>query len=319
MANPEHLAILEQGVEVWNQWREENPDIEVQIYEADLKFKDFRGVNFNGLDLSFTNLLGCKLNRADFSEANLLATDFTGAFLSNAKFRRARLSGTRFIESGLEEADFWESTFSSTIVIGSDMSEAIGLESCSHFGPSFVDHTTLAQSGDLPIEFLRGCGLPDFIIDNIDLLHGDAIQFYSCFISYSSKDEAFARQLYADLQNNGVRCWFAPEDMRIGDRIRYAIDEAIRLREKLLLVLSATATESAWVEAEVETALEEERERNTTVLFPIRIDDAVMDTSKPWARQLKNTRHIGDFRDWKNHDDYQTAFERLLQDLKNSA
>jgi hypothetical protein len=27
MINPEHLAILKQGVEIWNKWREENPDI----------------------------------------------------------------------------------------------------------------------------------------------------------------------------------------------------------------------------------------------------------------------------------------------------
>ncbi len=26
MANPEHLGILKQGVEVWNQWREENQE-----------------------------------------------------------------------------------------------------------------------------------------------------------------------------------------------------------------------------------------------------------------------------------------------------
>ena len=26
MANPEHLEILKQGVDVWNKWREENPE-----------------------------------------------------------------------------------------------------------------------------------------------------------------------------------------------------------------------------------------------------------------------------------------------------
>ena len=27
MANPEHVEILKQGVDVWNRWREENPEI----------------------------------------------------------------------------------------------------------------------------------------------------------------------------------------------------------------------------------------------------------------------------------------------------
>ncbi len=27
MANPEHLAILKQGVEQWNKWKKEHPDV----------------------------------------------------------------------------------------------------------------------------------------------------------------------------------------------------------------------------------------------------------------------------------------------------
>ena len=37
---------------------------------------------------------------------------------------------------------------------------------------------------------------------------------------YSSQDQAFAERLHADLQSKGVHCWFAPEDMKIGDKIR---------------------------------------------------------------------------------------------------
>jgi TIR domain len=49
-------------------------------------------------------------------------------------------------------------------------------------------------------------------------------QFYSCFISYSSKDQDFASRLHADLHDKGIRCWFAPEDLKIGDRIRTRIE-----------------------------------------------------------------------------------------------
>ena len=167
--------------------------------------------------------------------------------------------------------------------------------------------------------FLRGCSLPDFIIDNIAVLQGEPIQFYSCFISYSSKDQDFAQRLHADLQNKGVRCWFAPEDLKIGARTRPAIDEAIRVRDKLLLILSEQSIESGWVEKEVETAFEEERRRKETVLFPIRLDNTVMQTGEAWAADIRRTRNIGDFRDWKKHESYQKAFERLIRDLKQEA
>jgi hypothetical protein len=57
----------------------------------------------------------------------------------------------------------------------------------------------------------------------------EPIQFYSCFISYSSKDHDFAERLHADLQARGVRCWFAPVDLKIGDRFQERIEESIRV------------------------------------------------------------------------------------------
>ena len=114
-----------------------------------------------------------------------------------------------------------------------------------------------------------------------------AIQYYSCFISYSTKDEVFTERIHADLQNKGVRCWFAPHDLPIGAKIIDALDEAIRLRDKVLLVLSENAIASDWVEGEVTRALDEERTRRGIVLFPVRIDDAVMQTSEAWARLLR--------------------------------
>jgi hypothetical protein len=140
--------------------------------------------------------------------------------------------------------------------------------------------------------------------------------YYSCFISYSSKDEDFAKRLYADLQINHVRCWFAPHDMRIGDEIRPRIDESIRMHDKLLLVLSESSLTSTWVKKEVETAFENEAQQQKLVLFPVRLDDTVMHTPQAWAADIRRMRHIGDFTHWKDHDEYQKVFARLVRDLQ---
>jgi hypothetical protein len=145
------------------------------------------------------------------------------------------------------------------------------------------------------------------------------LQYHSCFISYSSKDEALARRLHADLQDQGVRCWFAPEDMKIGDKIRTRIDEAIHLQDKLLLLLSEHALASIWVEDEVEAALEKEQRQQREVLFPVRLDESVMQTSAAWAASLRRTRHIGDFTHWTDPQAYLQALERLLRDLKTES
>ena len=157
--------------------------------------------------------------------------------------------------------------------------------------------------------------MSDRLIEYLPSLTGDAIQFYSCFISYSSKDQEFADRLHADLQNAGVRCWFAPHDLPIGEKISDGLDEAIRMRDRVLLILSHDAIDSDWVEDEVSTAFEEERRRNETILFPIRLDDAVMDASKAWASKLR-ARNIGDFTRWKDHDAYMATLDRILRDLK---
>lgn len=107
--------------------------------------------------------------------------------------------------------------------------------------------------------------------------------------------------------------------MRIGDEIRPRIDESIRVHDKLLLVLSESSTVSTWVKKEVETAFEKEAQQNKLVLFSVRLDDTVMHTPQAWAADIRRMRHLGDFTRWKNHDDYEKAFNRLLSDLKSEA
>lgn len=73
------------------------------------------------------------------------------------------------------------------------------------------------------------------------------------------------------------------------------IDESIRVHDKLLLIRSESSINRPWVEDEVESALERERHDGKLVLFPIRLDFAVIDTSVAWAAKLRRSRHIGEF------------------------
>jgi hypothetical protein len=272
---------------------------------------DLSGANLGGADLSGAYLCGANLNQAHLRGAVLHGTDLSRADLREALLREAHLRG-----AALREADLYGAILHETIFANVHLRGCKGLKECRHLGPSTVDIRTLQRSDPLPLAFLRGVGLPDNLIDYLPSLLNQAIQMYSCFISYSSADEKFARRLYADLQAKSVRCWFAPHDMPIGAKIIDAIDEAIRLRDKVLLILSEHSIESDWVEGEVTRSLDEERERKRVVLFPIRVDATVMETAKPWARLLRGQRNIGDFRRWKEHDAYAKALDRLLRDLR---
>lgn len=289
---------------------------EVDLRRADLRYADFRYANLNQSNLRFANLSeanfkGAIFDFADLSEANLTKANLSKTSLICTNFRSAKFSETNLLQAKLINVIFSDI----------DLRTAKGLETVEHVGPSTIGIDTIISShGDIPEIFLQQAGVPPSIIEQIPALIGSLkpIDYYTCFISYSSKDEDFAKRLYADLQAVRVRCWFAPEDMKIGDRIRPRIDESIRKYDKLLLILSQYSVSSKWVEFEVEVATDKEQEGKPSVLFPVRLDNSVMESTTAWAAHIKRTRHIGDFTHWKNHDDYQRAFTRLLRDLKAS-
>lgn len=315
-----HLSLLKQGANVWNKWRDENPSIKPDLSQTELRNLKLHDTNFSHTDLAGCDFYGTSLHGSDFSFAYLGGTAFVGTVLSGTKFFQAEIYGTQFIKSLLHGANFSNSRMRDAVFCDVDISLVEGLDKIIHLGSSTIGIDTMYKSGGhIPKDFLRGTGTPENFIDQIIPLASWGIQMYhSCFISYSNHDENFVKKLHSDLLGKGVRCWFAPEDMKIGERIRSSIDKSINKHDKLLLVLSKHSIASQWVEKEVETAFELESRQGQTILFPIRIDHVVMDTEIAWAADIRRTRHIGDFTHWGNTNMYGEELSRLLSSLKKT-
>src|SRR2546421_12862213 len=97
MANPEHLDILKQGVEAWNKWREEYPEVRPDLsnaifFDAGLKDTCLSYANLKYADLSGTNLSGANLSGGDLSKADLSGAIAGGITIVRFNVIRADLS-----------------------------------------------------------------------------------------------------------------------------------------------------------------------------------------------------------------------------------
>jgi uncharacterized protein YjbI with pentapeptide repeats len=359
MANPEHLDLLQRGVEPWNQWRREHREVRPELSGAilqrtnlsgaDLSQADLRRVDFRESDLSRTNLSAARLRRAilyranlngaDLSEANvtkanlvgvslhdanLRGADLSGALLNWAILKGANLGGANLSGASLRDANLTAARVRNTIFAAVDLSAVKGLEAVLHDGPSTIGIDTIYKSGGtIPEVFLRGCGMPEGFIGYIGSMVGRPIEFYSCFISYSVKDQQFAERLANDLQAIGARCWFAPHD----GKLQEPTDEAIRLHDKLLLILSEHSLSSEWVKTEIANARERQERDDKQLLYPIALASAADIKQRNLfdaARGTDSARKIGehavaDFSNWKDHDAYQRNLQRLVEDLKSES
>jgi hypothetical protein len=357
MPNPEHLKILAQGAGAWNQWRAENPKSLIDFAHADLAGAKLNGANlshvscvhanFSSAEINHADLRGANLSHARLDWARLYQANLSDALLCEASLTYAHLIGAKFSSANLALADFsnadlsgaflsganlHQANFRKTIVgfttFGSvDMSRVKELGAVRHGAPSTIGIDTLYESGGrVPDSFLRDAGTPEDVIQHLLPLirNGLPIRWHSCFISYSTKDEDFARRLHFRMREANMRVWFAPEDLKGGKNLHEQVFEAIQIHDRLLLVLSEHSIKSEWVMTEIRKAREGEKRENRRKLFPVRLVD--FDTLRNWtcfdadsgkdlAVEVREY-FIPDFSNWKDHDAFEMAFARLQQDLK---
>lgn len=326
MANPEHVKAARGGALTILKWKDDHKNAKLDLSGANLAGVDLQHADLSGANLSGANLQGSRLNHANLylvnaASANLRQADLRVAQVRGANFDGCDLSGARLIGTTLrtvrlKNADLTGAVFGGTIMSSLDLSATRGLDKTRHDRPSSIGvDTIVASRGRIAPEFLRGAGIPESLVKFVIGLARDALGFYSCFISYTEKDHKLSARLYRDLEKRGVRCWRWREDSRWGRPLQDNIDEALQEHEKLIVILSQHSLQAKPVLYEIEKTVARERKSKRSVLFPIRVDDAIF----KWKNEFKDDllkAHVGDFTRWKSKAGYAAALKRLLRDLR---
>ncbi len=326
MADEKLLEILKQGPGKWNALRQKHS----HMFGLDLSEADLSGVDLSGANLVRVNLTGATLIDAVLQRSNLNGADLTDVDLGGVDLSHSYLFSTNFARANLSGTKFHGCKVGFTVFADVNLTLAEGLETLSHLAASDVSISTIYNSeGKIPEKFLLGCGVPESFIAQIPALVGalQPIQFHSCFISYSSRDEEFAKRLHERMRAAGLRVWFAPEDMKGGRKLFDQIDRAIQVHDRLLLVLSESSMRSKWVEQEIRRARKVEVKEGRQKLFPIRVVgyeelqawECLDSTSGEDLAEEVRSYFIPDFSNWKSHDDFEREFARLYASLKAAA
>ena len=159
MAKKDHVRVVQGGAEKTKEWRKANPNETLDLRRSDLTHQDLTQADLREADLEFADLRWVDAVGAKFDGAKLIRTDFHKADLTGASFSHAKLTDTNFEDANLTEASFEEAEISGTRFLTTDLSTAKGLENCIPGKPSTLDRETLNRSGDLPLKFLRACGI----------------------------------------------------------------------------------------------------------------------------------------------------------------
>jgi len=299
----------------------------------------FVNVSLSGADLAGADLTGAEFREAtlcdaDLRNANLTDSSWLGCLLLRANLEGAMLVRTRFDLSLFNQANLGGSGMAlATFSDCRGLDCAQGLDQIRYGPGTALDVSTLREcSRTIPGVFLRGIGYTNDEIEILRAMYATPI-YFSCFISYARSDHDFAQRLHNDLEGANVPCWLDVEDLRGGDFWRGQINEAIRLRDKTVLVCSEASLQRVNVVEEILATIADERRSGKQKLFPITIDHAVYDPAfqlrvaaalprqqqrEDWLTYVSDY-HIPDFSGWKDHDAYQRAFGKLLRDLRAAA
>lgn len=134
MPDRKQLQLIRSGIELWNAWRKDHPEVPpslsradfrcVNLHGADLTSADLREADFAEATLVKVSLANANIAKANFSRADLSHADFSGACLDEADLRSANLRGAAFYRSKLRHATLPDADVTGAIFAMADLSGA---------------------------------------------------------------------------------------------------------------------------------------------------------------------------------------------------
>lgn len=131
--------------------------------------------------------------------------------------------------------------------------------------------------------------------------------YHGVFLSHTSDDKPFVRQLKKSLEDHGVEnVWLDEAEIQIGDSLTDKIEEGLTKTKFIGIVLSPKSIESKWVKRELEIAINREITTGEVVILPLLHQVCKLPTfltGKLYA-------------DFTTPDNYQESLKKLLRRLK---
>lgn len=235
-----HRDIFDRGIEVWNQWRTENPDItpdfsyqafspvQRQFNKSSHEILNLSGACFNGVGLQHSSFLNTNLSHADFTGADISHTRLIGADLSNADLSGLNLVGV----------DFTDAAMNNTNLIGADLSNC---RSISHhqLEVALGDETTLLPTGmNMPQHWLQREEVQETVEQEIPVNDNPSI--------YDSEHDGLERM--------PVRSWLA-NPLALGSALLIVFGAVFMITDYVLASLNSTTKTATKPETTAEQPL----------------------------------------------------------------
>ncbi len=205
MKKEEQLAILRQGVESWNNWREQNRDIEI----------DLRGVNLEKTDLTDANFSRAKLKGADFSFARLEHVDFTHADLTDANLSHSDLKKARLAFAHMEGALLLFAQVQKADLRGANLSRA-SLEDA-HMEKANLSHTNLERAIFAHANLKRA----DLINASLEGANLKAVNLEGAHVSSVQYDRKIFLRVLKETRANPKALWERRSDVILDTTARF--------------------------------------------------------------------------------------------------